>query len=221
MEQISRSQSVASAPAQSRTGYQYAKRFVDILGAAILLVVLSPIMLAIALATWIDSGLPIIYRSRRLGRHGEPIVVLKFRTMRDGSHHHLAELLTANEERRLEYQVNRKLRNDPRKTRVGSLLRRTSLDELPQLWNVLRGEMSLIGPRPYFADELLGRAESVELLSVRPGITGLWQVNGRSDRTFLDRVRLDLMYVRQQGPVIDFKIFVLTFKAVISRRGAY
>ena len=221
MEQISRSQSVASAPAQSRTGYQYAKRFVDILGAAILLVVLSPIMLAIALATWIDSGLPIIYRSRRLGRHGEPIVVLKFRTMRDGSHHHLAELLTANEERRLEYQVNRKLRNDPRKTRVGSLLRRTSLDELPQLWNVLSGEMSLIGPRPYFPDELLGRPESIELLSIRPGITGLWQVNGRSDRTFLDRVRLDLMYVRQQGPVIDFKIFVLTFKAVISRRGAY
>ena len=178
-------------------------------------------MLAIALATAIDSGLPIIYRSRRLGRHGRPIIVLKFRTMRDGSHHHLAELLTANEERRLEYQVNRKLRNDPRKTRVGAFLRRTSLDELPQLWNVLKGEMSLIGPRPYFADELLGRPDSIQLLKVRPGITGLWQVNGRSDRTFEDRLRLDLMYVRQRGLVLDLKIFVLTFKAVLTRRGAY
>ena len=221
MEQISRSQSAAEAPAFSRSLYYIGKRLSDIGMAALLLVVLSPVLLLIALATFLDSGLPIIYQSRRLGRYGEPITVLKFRTMRDGSHHHLAELLTANEERRLEYEVNRKLRNDPRKTRVGALLRRTSLDELPQLWNVLRGEMSLIGPRPYFPDELLGRPESVELLRVRPGITGLWQVNGRSDRTFQDRLRLELMYVRQRSTVLDFKIFVLTFKAVITRRGAY
>ena len=220
MEQISRSQSAAAA-ATPRLIYQYFKRAVDLVGSAALLILLSPLMLGIAVAIAIDSGVPIIYRSRRLGRYGQPIIVLKFRTMRDGSHHHLAELLSASEERRLEYHVNRKLRDDPRKTRVGSLLRRTSLDELPQLWNVLRGEMSLIGPRPYFADELLGRPESVELLTVRPGITGLWQVNGRSDRTFADRIRLELMYVRQRGPVLDCKIFVLTFKAVLTRRGAY
>ncbi len=221
MEQTSRSQLAAAAHSQSRTGYQYGKRVVDILGAAILLVVLSPVMLAIALATWIDSGPPIIYRSQRLGRYGDPIVVLKFRTMRDGSHHHLAELLTANEERRLEYEVNRKLRDDPRKTRVGSFLRRSSLDELPQMWNVLRGEMSLIGPRPYFPDELLGRPESIELLSVRPGITGLWQVNGRSDRTFEERLSLELRYVRRRSLTLDFKILILTVRAVLTGRGAY
>lgn len=222
LEQVTRSQAQAvSAPSVRRSLYSYGKRLFDIFSGAVLLVVLSPVMLAIALAIAVDSGIPILYKSRRLGRYGEPITVLKFRTMRDGSHHHLAELLTASEERRLEYEVNRKLRDDPRKTRVGSILRRTSLDELPQLWNVLRGEMSLIGPRPYFADELLGRSESMELLSVRPGITGLWQVNGRSDRTFQDRLRLELMYVRQRSAVLDFKIFVLTFKAVITRRGAY
>ena len=220
MEQITRSRP-AEAPSLSRSLYYFGKRLFDVGMAALLLVVLSPAMLLIALATLADSGLPIIYESRRLGRYGQPITVLKFRTMRDGSHRHLAELLTANEERQLEYNVNRKLRHDPRRTRVGTFLRQTSLDELPQLWNVLKGEMSLIGPRPYFPDELLGRPESVALLSVRPGITGLWQVNGRSDRTFQDRLRLELMYVRERGVVLDFKIFVLTFKAVITRRGAY
>ena len=221
MEQITRSQSAAAAPSLPRALYYFGKRLVDIVAAAVLLVVLAPVMLGIALAIGLDSGLPIIYRSRRLGRYGAPIIVLKFRTMRDGSHHHLAELLTASEERRLEYNVNRKLRHDPRRTRVGTFLRRTSLDELPQLWNVLRGEMSLVGPRPYFPDELLGRPESVELLGVRPGITGLWQVNGRSDRTFEERVRLELAYVRRRGVILDLKIFIRTFSAVISRRGAY
>jgi lipopolysaccharide/colanic/teichoic acid biosynthesis glycosyltransferase len=185
------------------------------------LVILAPVMLAIALAILLDSGLPIIYRSQRLGRYGAPIVVLKFRTMRDGSHHHLAELLTADEERRLEYHVNRKLRNDPRRTRVGGFLRRTSLDELPQLWNVLRGEMSLVGPRPYFPDELVARPESIELLSVRPGITGLWQVNGRSDRTFAERLDLELDYVNRRSPLLDVKILLRTIVAVVSGRGAY
>ena len=178
-------------------------------------------MLVIAVATAVDSGLPILYRSRRIGRGGQPIVVLKFRTMRDGSHHHLAELLTANEERQLEYLVNRKLREDPRRTRVGAFLRKTSLDELPQLWNVLRGDMSLIGPRPYFPDELLDRPEAGEILSVRPGITGLWQVNGRSDRTFEERLSLEVRYVRQRSLILDLKILVLTVRAVVTGRGAY
>ena len=221
LEQISRSQLAAAARSQSRTRYQYAKRLVDIIGSILLLIILAPVMLAIGLATWIDSGLPIIYRSRRLGRYGDPIVVLKFRTMRDGSHHHLAELLTANEERALEYHVNKKLRDDPRRTRVGGLLRRTSLDELPQLWNVLRGEMSLVGPRPYFADELLGRPESVELLRVRPGLTGLWQVNGRSERTFEERVALEVDYIRRRSFALDLQILLRTVRAVLTGRGAY
>ncbi len=221
MEQISQARTTGSVAETAGTVYHVVKRVVDLTGAAVLLVVLSPVMLVIAVATGLDSGLPIIYRSTRLGRYGVPIVVLKFRTMRDGSHHHLAELLTADEERQLEYAVNRKLRDDPRRTRVGAFLRHTSLDELPQLWNVVRGEMSLVGPRPYFPDELLDLPESAEILSVRPGITGLWQVNGRSDRTFQERVSLESRYVRRRGFVLDLKILALTVRAVISGRGAY
>jgi lipopolysaccharide/colanic/teichoic acid biosynthesis glycosyltransferase len=201
--------------------YRIVKRAVDLGGSAVLLILLAPMLLAIGVAIYLDSGLPIIYRSRRLGHHGRPIVVYKFRTMRDSSHHHLSELLSASEERRLEYTVNRKLRHDPRRTRVGSFLRKTSLDELPQLWNVLRGEMSLIGPRPYFPDELAGRLEADEILMVRPGITGLWQVNGRSERTFEERLSLERRYVRARGFVLDSKILVLTVRAVVSGRGAY
>jgi lipopolysaccharide/colanic/teichoic acid biosynthesis glycosyltransferase len=213
----------AAAPSSSlgHLAYRTVKRAVDIVGSAVLLVVLSPVLLAISVATFVDSGLPIIYRSRRLGHHGRSIIVYKFRTMRDGSHHHLSELLSANEERRLEYHVNKKLRDDPRRTRVGTFLRKTSLDELPQLWNVVRGEMSLIGPRPYFPDELAGRLEADEILMVRPGITGLWQVNGRSDRTFEERLSLERRYVRRRGFVLDFKILVLTVRAVLTGRGAY
>jgi lipopolysaccharide/colanic/teichoic acid biosynthesis glycosyltransferase len=141
--------------------------------------------------------------------------------MRDGSHHHLEELLTADEELRLEYGVSRKLREDPRRTRVGVFLRRTSLDELPQLLNVLVGEMSLVGPRPYFPGELDGRHEAVEILQVRPGITGLWQVNGRSDRTFEERLAFDVDYVRRRTLVLDLGILGRTVGAVVSGRGAY
>lgn len=221
MEQISTTGLSIAAPSLPRGAYYFIKRIVDVLGALVLIVILSPLILGIAVAILFDSGLPIIYRSQRLGRYGQPIIVLKLRTMRDGSHHHLTELLTANEERRLEYRVNRKLRDDPRRTRVGGFLRKTSLDELPQLWNVLIGEMSLVGPRPYFADEMLDRPEAHEILSVRPGITGLWQVNGRSDRTFEERISLEARYVRRRGYALDLKILVLTIKAVLTGRGAY
>jgi lipopolysaccharide/colanic/teichoic acid biosynthesis glycosyltransferase len=221
LEQISGSRIVGTAAPTSRLLYYFGKRIIDVAGALIGLVLLTPVMLGIALAIFMDTGLPIIYRSQRLGRYGAPIVVLKFRTMRDGSHHHLAELLTADEERRLEYEGTRKLRYDPRRTRVGAFLRRTSLDELPQLWNVLVGEMSLVGPRPYFADELIGRPEATDLLSVRPGITGMWQVNGRSDRTFSERLVLESHYVRRRGFRLDLLIVLRTFRAVFTGRGAY
>jgi exopolysaccharide production protein ExoY len=201
--------------------YAAARRAVDVVGSLVLLILLSPILAAIAGAIAIDSGIPIIYRCERLGRDGQRITVLKFRTMRNGSHHHLADLLSADEMRALEYSQNRKLKNDPRRTRVGSLLRRTSLDELPQLLNVLAGEMSLIGPRPYFADELLHRVEAAEILRVRPGITGLWQTNGRSDRTFEERIAYDLDYVRGAGLRMDTRIVARTLSAVFSGRGAY
>lgn len=221
MEQITQQRVAASSASLSRLLYYFTKRLLDIVGAAVLLVLLAPVMLVTALAIWIDSGLPILYACQRAGRYGKPIVVLKFRTMRDGSHHHLEELLTVDEERKLEYGLNRKLKNDPRRTRVGTFLRRTSLDELPQLWNVLRGDMSLIGPRPYFADELRGRPEAVDLLSVRPGLTGLWQVSGRSDRTFAERLEIETDYVRRRGFALDASVAVRTVGAVLSGRGAY
>lgn len=201
--------------------YWFAKRLIDILGSALLLIILSPVFLVIAIAIWVDSGLPILYRCERAGRFGLPITVLKFRTMRNGSHRHLEELLTADEEHRLQYNRTRKLKNDPRRTNVGAFLRRTSLDELPQLVNVLAGNMSLVGPRPYFRTELAGRPEAETILRVRPGITGLWQVNGRSDRTFDERLSFDVTYVRERSLGMDLSIAARTLNAVISGKGAY
>ncbi|HET9879736.1 MAG TPA: sugar transferase [Candidatus Limnocylindria bacterium] len=221
MEQLSPRTAAVGQATFGQLVYFFSKRIADIVGGSLLLILLSPLLLTVALVIWLDSGLPIIYRCQRLGRYGQPITVFKFRTMRDGSHKHLEELLTVDEERRLEYGLNRKLRDDPRRTRVGAFLRRASLDELPQLWNVVRGEMSLIGPRPYFADELRGRPEAIEVLSVRPGITGLWQVNGRSERTFEERLELEVDYVRTRGFALDFSILARTVTAVISGRGAY
>ncbi|MGH2392951.1 MAG: sugar transferase [Candidatus Limnocylindria bacterium] len=223
MEQVTQHASARAvrAPTLNELVYWFAKRFVDIVGSLILLILLSPVFLLIALATLLDTGLPIIYRCQRIGRYGRPITVLKFRTMRDGSHHHLEELLSVDEEMRLEYVERRKLREDPRRTRVGVLLRRASLDELPQLVNVLAGEMSLIGPRPYIPGELTGRAEGDPILSVRPGITGLWQVSGRNDRTFEERLAFDADYVSRRGFGLDAWILARTLSAVISGKGAY
>lgn len=221
MEDTSERPAIGREVLLASSAYLPIKRAIDFIGAATLLVVLSPVFLVIAIAIVVDGGLPIIYRCQRLGRDGRPIEVLKFRTMHNGSHHHLEELLTADEERRLEYGANRKLRHDPRRTRFGTFLRRYSLDELPQLWNVLIGEMSLIGPRPYMPDELRSRPEAITLLSVRPGITGLWQVNGRSDRTFEERVALEVDYVRRESFRLDAAILLRTFGAVASGKGAY
>jgi lipopolysaccharide/colanic/teichoic acid biosynthesis glycosyltransferase len=223
LEQVTQ-QTTASAvrPTHVREPFYTAvKRLIDIVGSAVLLVVLSPFLVLIAVAIWLDSGLPIIYQCQRIGRDGRQIIVLKFRTMRDGSHHHLEELLTVDEELRLEYGARRKLREDPRRTRVGAVLRRTSLDELPQLLNVLTGDMSLVGPRPYLPGELDGRPEAEPILTVRPGITGLWQVNGRSDTTFDQRLAFDVEYIRRRGLAYDVSIALRTFGAVIRGRGAY
>jgi len=221
LERIAREHAPVPVAMRGRLLYAYTKRLLDIVLSAILLVVLSPLLLLIGIGIALDTGLPILYRGQRVGRHGTLITVLKFRTMRDGSHHHLEELLTADEEKRLEYGERRKLRDDPRRTRVGIILRRTSLDELPQLVNVLVGDMSLVGPRPYFPGELAGRREAAEILRVRPGITGLWQVNGRSDRTFEERLGFDVDYVAHRSLALDARIALRTVGAVISGRGAY
>jgi lipopolysaccharide/colanic/teichoic acid biosynthesis glycosyltransferase len=221
LEQTARERALVHVPAVPRPGYALVKRVLDIAVSGFSLVVLSPLLLLAGLAIFIDSGLPILYSGERVGLSGRQIRVHKFRSMRDGSHHHLEELLTADEELRLEYGERRKLREDPRRTRVGAMLRRTSLDELPQLLNVLVGEMSLVGPRPYFPREMTERPEAVEILAVRPGITGLWQVNGRSDRTFEERLAYDLEYVQARSLWLDVRIMFRTIGAVISGRGAY
>ena len=220
MEQATRHQAVrAAAPARPSHGFN--KRLLDAVGSLLGLVLLSPVFALIAAVIWADSGFPIIYKCQRLGQGGRQMTVFKFRTMYDGSHHHLEELLSADEERRLIYETNRKLRDDPRRTRVGAILRRTSLDELPQLWNVMRGDMSLVGPRPYMVDELDGVPQAGELLSVKPGITGLWQVSGRSDLTFEQRVALEIEYIRRRSLAFDLQLIGRTIGAVLSGRGAY
>jgi lipopolysaccharide/colanic/teichoic acid biosynthesis glycosyltransferase len=221
VEEISERGATARPTPLASSVYPAIKRTIDIVGAATLLVVLSPVFLIIAIVIGFDTGLPVIYRCQRLARNGHPIVILKFRTMRNGSHQHLEGLLSNDEELRMEYALRRKLRNDPRHTRVGATLRRTSLDELPQLWNVLTGQMSLVGPRPYFIHELDGRPERSEILGLRPGLTGLWQVNGRSDRTFEDRIALDLDYAARRGLWVDLQILIQTPGAVLTGRGAY
>jgi lipopolysaccharide/colanic/teichoic acid biosynthesis glycosyltransferase len=204
-----------------RPPYAQVKRGTDVVLAGVLLLALAPVMMVVGLFIVLDSGFPVFYRCQRLGRRGRILTMLKFRTMRDGSHHHLTDLLANDEELRLEYERQRKLRGDPRRTRVGAILRRTSLDELPQLWNILVGDMTLVGPRPYFLHELDDRPEREVLLSVRPGLTGLWQISGRSDLTFEERVALEMDYVARAGPGLDWQILARTAGAVISGRGAY
>ncbi|HEU5314573.1 MAG TPA: sugar transferase [Chloroflexota bacterium] len=194
------------------------KRGVDILAAGAGLLLLAPLFALIALLVRCDSPGPIFYRQRRLGKHGQPFDMLKFRSMYRDAEQRLADLRARNEATGPLF----KMKNDPRVTRVGRILRRTSLDELPQLFNVLRGEMSLVGPRPpipaeveQYEDWQFGR------LRARPGITGLWQVSGRSEVPFLDMVRLDLHYIRNWSLGLDVEILLRTVPAVLKSKGAY
>jgi lipopolysaccharide/colanic/teichoic acid biosynthesis glycosyltransferase len=166
-----------------------------------------------------DGG-PAIFTQKRVGRGGEPIEFLKFRSMVTDAEARLAAL--RQQERDRGNDVLFKMADDPRITRVGRVLRRYSLDELPQLWNVLRGDMSLVGPRPALPSEVADYDDDAHRrLAVRPGITGLWQVSGRSDLSWDDTVRLDLFYVDNWSFVQDLLILVRTVRAVVASRGAY
>lgn len=205
------------------------KRLTDILGSLVLLVALSPVFLLIAAAIKMTSRGPILFRQKRIGEHGTPFTFLKFRSMyvnNDATEHkeYVRRLIAGQaEKKRAQGQGGVfKLTNDPRITTVGRALRRTSLDELPQLINVLRGEMSLVGPRPPVPYEVEAYAtwHRRRLLEAKPGITGLWQVYGRSRVEFDDMVRLDLRYARDCSPLLDLKILLQTPKAVMSGDGA-
>lgn len=197
------------------------KRAFDVVAAAALLVVIAPVMLAIAAAIKIDGG-TIIYRHNRVGFAGRPFPCFKFRTMVQDADRCLAAYLETNAQAAAEWAHRRKLSNDPRITRIGAILRKTSLDELPQLFNVIRGEMSLVGPRPVVQAELDQHygGSAAAYMSCRPGLTGLWQVSGRSDTCYATRVALDTRYVREWSLLGDIKILAKTLPAVVARRGA-
>jgi lipopolysaccharide/colanic/teichoic acid biosynthesis glycosyltransferase len=200
-----------------------AKRGFDVAFALALLLVAAPMMLLLAAAIRLDGG-SALYAHRRIGRGGTAFGCLKFRTMVPDADRVLAALLMRDPAALAEWQATRKLRDDPRVTRLGRVLRATSLDELPQLINVLRGEMSFVGPRPVVLSELetyYGAAGAAAYLSVRPGITGLWQVSGRSDTSYEGRVALDIAYVRNPSLRADLRILARTVRVVLRRRGAY
>ncbi|MDP9083125.1 MAG: sugar transferase [Pseudomonadota bacterium] len=199
----------------------FAKRAFDIIGALFLGLLFSPLILAIVTLIRIE-GQPVLFWHKRIGRNGRPFHCLKFRTMVRNAEQVLRQLLNEHPELRDEWTKDFKLRNDPRITRTGGVLRLTSLDELPQLWNILRGEMSLVGPRPIVRAELLryGRNAS-RYLAVKPGLTGLWQVKGRSETTYRRRVAMDKFYVQNQSIFLDIYILAATPAAVLRRNGAY
>ncbi|QUD86037.1 sugar transferase [Phenylobacterium montanum] len=197
-------------------------RLVDISVSCFALVFLAPMMALVALAIWLQDGGPIIYAQTRIGRGGVAFKCLKFRSMLVDADQRLQLLLTQDPAARAEWDRDHKLRDDPRITGLGTFLRRSSVDEIPQLINVLRGEMSLVGPRPIVAAEAKRYGHYMRhYCSVNPGITGLWQVSGRNDVSYRRRVALDVTYARSKSFLLDLKILLATIPAVLLRRGSY
>ena len=194
-----------------------AKRALDVAGACLLMLLLSPIYLAIACSVLLVDGRPIFYRRRVVGGWGE-FDAFKFRTMRRDAD----RMLSNDPELRATFAANFKLRKDPRVTGLGRVLRKFSLDELPQLWNVLQGQMSLVGPRMITAEELEKYGEHKQLLlSVKPGLTGYWQVHGRQQVSYAERVQMDVHYIRNWNLGLDVALLLLTPWRVIRGHGAY
>lgn len=199
---------------------KYIKRGIDIFLSVIGLILLSPIFGFIAIAIKLDSKGSVFYKHKRIGKDGEIIYLYKFRSMYTDSKERL-EMLLKNPDIRKEWEENFKLKDDPRITKIGKFLRKTSLDELPQLLNILKGEMSIIGPRPVIDEELEKyRQNKSKFLSVTPGLTGYWACNGRSATTYEDRIAMELYYIDNISARIDIKIFFKTILSVLNRKGA-
>jgi lipopolysaccharide/colanic/teichoic acid biosynthesis glycosyltransferase len=209
---------VYEAPVETGLYLRYGKRLLDLVGAALGLLLCSPLLLIAAILIKLESRGPVIYKSIRIGRGARPFTFLKLRSMVDGADQHRHKLSHLNETDGPVF----KIAADPRVTRIGRLLRVTSIDEIPQLLNVLRGEMSLVGPRPPIAEEVV-QYEPWQLrrLDVVPGITCLWQISGRSRIGFQEWMRLDLEYIRHRSFWLDLKILIRTIPAVLSREGAF
>lgn len=217
----SASVSTAFAPAPLANGAGLL-RAMDIVLSLTLLVFFLPLMALIALAIYASDPGPIIFRQNRLGRGGRYFPCFKFRSMVVDAEARLQHILATDPEARRSWDVDHKLKVDPRITPIGNFLRRSSFDELPQLFNVLRGDMSLVGPRPICEAETPRYGRFIrDYCSVRPGITGLWQVSGRNDTSYERRVMLDVFYARKQSVDLYLKIAVMTVPAVLMARGSY
>ena len=197
-------------------------RIVDLAIALAAIMLLGPLMLMTALAVASERRGPMLFRHTRIGLHGRRFQVFKFRTMRADSEHVLASHLAADPAAAAEWRRDHKLRCDPRITPLGRFLRKSSLDELPQLFNVLRGEMSIVGPRPIVEAEVARYGRFFKAYcAVAPGITGIWQVNGRNDVSYRRRVAMDALYARRKCIGLDLRLLLATVPAVINRRGSY
>lgn len=198
--------------------YIYVKRGIDVILSTIALVVLSPLFLILAILIKLDSKGPVFFLHTRIGKNGKNIKIYKFRTMVTNAEELIKEFTP---EQMKEYKENYKLTNDPRITKIGKFLRKTSLDELPQLINIIKGDLSIIGPRPVVKDELEKYGENMaKFLSVTPGLTGNWAANGRNNTTYEERMKLELEYVDNISLKTDIKIFFQTIFAVIKKEGA-
>lgn len=200
--------------------YRFIKRTFDFIISGLSLILLSPIFLLIAVLIKFDSKGKVFYKHKRIGKNGEYIYLYKFRSMYSDSKERLEKMLEDPKIRK-EWEENYKLDNDPRITKIGSILRKTSLDELPQLFNILVGDMSIVGPRPVIDDEIKKYGSNKDkLLSVTPGLTGWWACNGRSCTSYEDRMKLELYYVDHRSILLDIKVIIKTAISVIKRDGA-
>ncbi len=204
--------------------YNFIKNFFDLIFAILIILIGFPIFILIALLIKLSSRGPIFFLQERIGKNNKPFNCIKFRTMNPKAADILETLINSNEELREEFNKTHKLKNDPRITKIGKFLRKTSLDEMPQFINVLRMEMSVVGPRPIVKEEISKYGSSIkQVLSIKPGITGLWQVSGRNNLSYKRRVLLDLTYVRDINFSLDLRIILRTFGVIIlpGDRGAY
>lgn len=198
--------------------YLIVKRCLDILGSIVGLIVLSPLMIIVGLIIKFDSKGPVVFSHKRLGQGGKVIKVYKFRTMVQNAEDLLKNL---SPEQKKEFEANFKLDNDPRITKIGKFLRESSIDELPQFINVIKGEMTLVGPRPIVTNELQKYGIYAEkLLSAKPGLTGNWQANGRSETTYEERIQLDMDYIDNRSLIMDTIILLKTVVVVLKKVGA-
>lgn len=221
-EQINIPKSISKKVNIKELGYRFAKRAMDIIVGVIGVITLIPLTIAIYIANIIlkDKG-PVFYSQERIGKDGKLFKFYKYRSMVVNADEKLKKYLAENEEARKEYKKYKKLKKDPRITKVGEFIRKTSIDEFPQFINVLKGDMSLVGPRPYLHREKDDMGDNYDIIvSVKPGLTGYWQVNGRSDKDFNERTEMDVAYVKDRTLWLDTKFLIKTALKIFVKEGA-